>query len=443
MRRQMTIKKGLDLKLRGSVADPTPIKAAATPAVAIVPDDFPGFLPKPEVKAGDAVKAGTPLFRDKNDGRIKLCSPISGTVREIVRGARRHIERIVIDSDGRDENAAHPHPTNADELRLLLMESGLWAMMRQRPFDIVPASDSHPRDIFVTLTDTAPLAVQPATVLKGRYDSMAAGVKALATLTHGKVYVAVPKGCDLDLEGAEMVEVAGPHPAGNAGVIASHIRPVNKGETIWTLDGATLACIGDLASGKPVDHSVAVAVTGPEITTPAVVTTVPGATMESLINGNLRPTSRPLRVISGNVLTGEDAGIAGYLRWPYRQVTVIADGSDVDEFLGWASPAPKMSLSRTFISWLMPRKVYSPDARINGGRRPMIMSGIYERMLPMDIMPEFLIKAMLSHNIEQMEALGVYEVAPEDFSAAEFADPSKLELQRIVRESLDYLRKEI
>lgn len=443
MRRQLTIKKGLDLKLRGCVTDAAPSRTAAATSVAVTPDDFPGFSPKPEVKAGDTVKAGSPLLRDKTDGRIKLCSPVSGTVREIVRGARRHIERVIVDAEHSGGDVAFPSPGNPAELRLLLKESGVWAMMRQRPFDIVPLPDSEPRDIFVTLLDTAPLAAQPAAMLAGRRDSMARGVKALASLTRGKVYVAIPAGCPLEFDGAETIVVKGPHPAGNAGIIAANIAPVNKGETIWTLDGYTLACIGDVAAGKPVDRTVPVAVTGPEVLSPQVLLTVPGAPAAELLAGNLADGNRPLRVISGNVLTGENIGIGGWLRWPYRQLTVILDGSDVSEFMGWASLAPKMSLSRTFISWLMPRRTFSPDARINGGRRPMIMSGIYERMIPMDIMPEFLIKAMLSHNIEQMEALGVYEVAPEDFAAAEFADPSKLELQHIVREGLDYLRREL
>lgn len=443
MRRQLTIKKGLDLKLKGEVADPSASHGIATAAVAITPDDFPGFSPKPEVKAGDTVKAGSPLLRDKTDPRIKLCSPVSGTVREIVRGPRRHIERVIVDADNSTQAISLPRPASPDELRLLMMESGLWAMMRRRPFDTVPLPDVTPRDIFVTLVDTAPLAAQPAVTLAGRTDSMARGVKALATLTTGNVYVAVPAGSPLDFEGAVMVDVKGPHPAGNAGVIAAGIAPVNKGETIWTLDGATLAAIGDLADGHTIDRSVPVAVTGSEISCPQIVTTFPGAQVEPLLHNNLTPTERTLRVISGNVLTGENTGIDGWLRWPYRQLTVIPDGSDVAEFMGWASLSPKMSLSRTFISWLMPRKVFTPDARINGGRRPMIMSGIYERMVPLDIMPEYLIKAILSRNIEQMEALGVYEIAPEDFSAAEFADPSKLELQHIVREGLEYLRKEL
>ncbi len=186
------------------------------------------------------------------------------------------------------------------------------------------------------------------------------------------------------------------------------------------------------------------AVTGPEVKHPAIVLTVPGAPVRALLNGNLKETERPLRVISGNVLTGHSVGPDGYLRRPYRQLTVILEGIDADEFMGWASLSPsKMSRNRSFLSWLMPGKRYCPDARINGGRRAMIMSGIYESLIPMDIMPEHLIKAVLSRNIAQMEALGIYEVAPADFACAEWADPSKLELQKIIREGLDFLRKEL
>lgn len=445
MRKSLTLRKGLSLKLNGSILSPDAAATVIPPAAAVSPDDFPGFQPKPEVKAGDMVKAGTPVLHDKRFPDIKIVSPAGGTVREIVRGERRHIEHVVVDVDPSAPAALPlPLPSTPAELRMVMKMSGVWAMMRQRPYDIVPDPDAEPRDIFVSLIDTAPLAADPAEVLRPRLGAMARGVKALATLTRGKVYVAVAAGSAVDFEGAVMVDVKGPHPAGNAGVIAANIAPVGKGDVIWTLDGTALAAIGQLAAGERIDHTVPVAVTGPMVKAPRVVMTLPGAAVAPLLEGNLDLAGgRPLRVISGNVLTGCDTGIDGWLRAPYRQLTVILDGSDVSEFLGWASLKPKLSLSHTFISWLLPRRVFSPDSRLNGGRRPMIMSGIYESMVPVDIMPEQLIKAMLARDIGQMEQLGAYEVAPADFGAAEFADPSKLELQRIVREALDYMRKEL
>lgn len=446
MKHFLKLRKGLDLRLEGALTtENIPAGMLSVKEIAIVPDDFPGFAPRPAVKAGDSVEAGTPLLHDKFHPEVCLVSPAAGTVREIVRGARRHIERVIVDLA---PDAAHAgrfdRPEGADALRGAMMRSGLWAMMRQRPYDIVPDPSATPRDIFVTLTDTAPLALNPATALAGRVADMEAGVAALAKLTPGKVYVAVPAGSAIDLKGAEMVEVKGPHPAGNAGVIAAGIAPVGKGQTIWTLDGATLAAIGELAAKGTVDYAVTVAVTGPEVVAPAIVRTLPGAPMTEILKGNIKISGRDVRVISGNVLTGVNAGREGWLHYPYRQVTVILEGNDADEFMGWASLSPKkMSRSRTFLSWLMPGRRYSPDARINGGRRAMIMSGVYEDLVPMDIMPEHLVKAVLSRNIPQMEALGIYEVAPEDFAAAEWADPSKLELQKIIREGLDYLRKEL
>lgn len=232
------------------------------------------------------------------------------------------------------------------------------------------------------------------------------------------------------------------HPAGNAGVQIANIKPVNKGEVVWTLDIVTLAKLGEAILNGKIDYSVETALTGSEVITPKVVKTVPGAQLGELLAGDEKTDGRNHRVISGNVLTGTPEGEAGYLRYPYRQVTVIPEGDDTHEFMGWASLSPsKMSESRSFLGRFLGRK-FNPDARINGGRRAMIMSGIYDDYMPMDILPEPLIKAIIAKDIDKMEALGIYEVAPEDFALAEYADPSKLELQRIVRQGLDYMRNE-
>ena len=223
----------------------------------------------------------------------------------------------------------------------------------------------------------------------------------------------------------------------------ANIRPVNKGDVAWTVDILTVARIGRLAvSGVP-DWETMVAVTGSEITDPSVIKTVVGAEMSVLLEGRIKSDEKPRRVISGNVLTGIPVGVDGYLRYPYRQVTVIPEGSDADEFMGWASMSPsKMSVNPSFIGHFLKRS-FAPDARLNGGRRAMIMSGVYDKVFPMDILPEYLIKAILARDIDRMEALGIYEVAPEDFALAEYVDPSKLELQKIVRQGLDYLRGQV
>lgn len=317
-------------------------------------------------------------------------------------------------------------------------------MMRQRPYDIIPAPDSMPRDIFVTAMDTAPLAPDMEKELAGKELELRAGVKALKTLTKGSIYIGVRSGSSLpEIEGAEIIEFNPLHPAGNPGIQAANISPVNKGEIIWTLDAVTLAKIGGLMINGTVDFTAHVALTGSELIEPKMVSTIEGADLADLLEGDIADDGRNHRIISGNVLTGTPESMEGFLRYPYRQVTVIPEGDDADEFMGWASVSPsKMSVSPSFLGRFFGKK-FKPDARLMGGRRAMIMSEVYDKYLPMDVMPEYLIKAILAKDIDRMEALGIYEVAPEDFALAEYADPSKIELQRIVRDGLDYLRSEV
>lgn len=434
----LKIKKGINLNLEGKIDDFSSVKEVFPDLVAFVPDDFIGLQLKPELKEGDSVNAGTPVLRDKADEEIKIVSPVNGILKAIVRGERRKILRVEIapaDSDTKFR------VSDTSDLRLAMANSGLWAMLRQLPYGIVPARDSQPRDIFVTAVDTAPLAADPYTLCPDRLANAQAGVEALKSLTKGKVYVGCRPGQLPELHGAEMVEVEGPHPAGNVGTLVGNIAPVNKGEIVWTIDFTLLERIGMLARDGFVDYGCNVAVTGSEVSKPGIVRTVIGASMKSLVGGNL-VRKEHIRVISGNVLTGSAVGMDGFLRFPYRQVTVIPEGDDKVEFMGWASLSPsKMSFSRSFLGGFLNR-VYNPDARINGGRRAMIMSGEYESVIPMDIYPEYLIKAIISKDIDKMEQLGIYEVVPEDFALAEMIDTSKLPLQQIVREGLDYIRKE-
>ncbi len=445
MRRTINLKKGLNLSLAGGLSS-SDIKAETRPsAVAVIPDDFHGFQPKPEVAEGDSVSAGQPLLHDKADNDIKIVSPAAGKVRCIVRGHRRKIERIVIDTDSQQSDpVTHSASGDPDSIRRLLKVSGLWVMMRQRPYDIIPAPDSMPRDIFVTAMDTAPLAPDMEKELAGKELELRAGVKALKTLTKGSIYIGVRSGSSLpEIEGAEIIEFNPLHPAGNPGIQAANISPVNKGEIIWTLDAVTLAKIGGLMINGTVDFTAHVALTGSELIEPKMVSTIEGADLADLLEGDIADDGRNHRIISGNVLTGTPESMEGFLRYPYRQVTVIPEGDDADEFMGWASVSPsKMSVSPSFLGWFFGKK-FKPDARLMGGRRAMIMSEVYDKYLPMDVMPEYLIKAILAKDIDRMEALGIYEVAPEDFALAEYADPSKIELQRIVRDGLDYLRSEV
>lgn len=447
MSRKLTIRKGLDIKMAGGLTDLKPVEAPKSASYAIIPDDFNGFVPKPAVKEGDKVRAGDPLLFDKRDSELKLVSPVAGTVTAIVRGERRKILRVVVTPDdgaAAGMNAAFDTSVkDADAARKLLKNSGLWAMMRQRPYDIVPGSESAPRDIFVTAIDSAPLAASPVAYY-GDTGTLEAAVALLAKTTPGKIYIGRrADGGVADIKGAEMVDIDGPHPSGNVGVLIANIAPVNKGEAVWTLDLATLWRIGRLMVTGSVDFTDYVALTGSEVVSPVVLKTLIGATIASLTDGRLAPAVHHQRIISGNVLTGVTVAADGYMHYPYRQITVIPEGDDVDEFMGWASLSPrKMSESRTFPGKFF-GKLFRPDARLLGGRRAFIMSGEYDRYMPMDIMAEYLLKAIIGRDIEKMEKLGIYEVAPEDFALGEYADTSKIEAQKIVREGLDYLRKEL
>ena len=432
------LKKGYNLNLKGSIADNQLIQSKNSDLFAVVPDDFAGIVPRMDKREGDPVKAGEPLYHDKTHERVMVTSPVSGTVAEVRRGARRKIEAIVIKPDDRQD--AVRLDLNQDAIDVLL-SSGLWAMMRQRPYDVVPSPDVRPRDIFVTAFDSAPLAPNLMLIAKDNLEYVAKGVEVLSSLTDGKVYVGFRPGEEMQVAGAEVNVFDGPHPAGNAGVQLANVKPINKGETVWTLDIVTLARIGKLFTTGTVDFTTLVALTGECVELPAYVPATMGCTMTSVLGDTPLENAR---IISGNVLTGCRVEPDGFLRAPYRHVTVIPEVSKADEFMGWASLSPKrFSLYRDFTSWLAGKRQFSFDARMKGGERAIVRAGEYDRMIPMDIYAEFLVKAIIAFDIDKMERLGIYEVAPEDFALAEFACTSKLELQRIVREGLDRLRAEM
>ena len=434
------LKRGYDLNLKGKVESNEVTDVKATLA-AIVPDDFHGVVPRMDKKAGEHVVVGETLYHDKTHEEIKVTAPVSGTLKEVVRGERRKILAITIEPDGHNDSRTFDTKNTVKDL---LLESGLWAMMRQRPYDVVPNPEARPRDIFVTAFDSAPLAPSLLTVLGDDVKYVARGVEALKTLTLGNVYI----GCrpDETVEAPEAVihTFVGPHPAGNAGIQAANVKPVNKGDTVWTLDIVTVARLGKLLATGKLDCTALVAVTGSEVKEPRLLRTVMGAAVGDLLADNLVESDKEQRIVSGNVLTGEHVTPDGFLRAPYRQITIIPEVAKRDEFMGWASLSPKkFSVHRTFLSWMCGKKERSLDAKMNGGERAIVMCGEYDRMLPMDIYGEFLITAIIAFDIDKMEQLGIYEVAPEDFALAEFADTSKLELQYIVREGLDKMRAEM
>ncbi|MDE7153947.1 MAG: Na(+)-translocating NADH-quinone reductase subunit A [Muribaculaceae bacterium] len=443
---QLKIKKGLDLNIAGKVESEEIEKLIIPEEIAICPDDYPGFTPKLSCKEGDSIRKGEPIFHDKFHEDVNLVCPVTGVIKQVVRGERRKIMRVVIAPDPDEYDNGYIQdidPTDEESTILRLARSGMWVLLRQLPYGIMPDPEVRPRDIFVSGFDSNPLAPSFDFILSDKIDFLKAGIDILTRLTDGNVYLTRHHGSKMpDIPGAVMIDIEGPHPAGNIGTAIANIAPVNKGEVVWTVDAPSVTRIGQMMINGDITSTTIVAVTGSEVKTPEYVRTLVGAPMKALLKDNIKDDGRHKRYISGNPLCGINVGEDGFLRRPYYQITVIPEGDDVDEFMGWASLSPsKMSVSRSFPGHFL-RKLFSPDARIKGGRRAMIMSGEYDAVMPMDILPEYLIKAILSKDIDNMEKLGIYEVVPEDFALAEYVDTSKLELQKIVAEGLEYMRKE-
>ncbi|MEA4904080.1 MAG: Na(+)-translocating NADH-quinone reductase subunit A [Petrimonas sp.] len=447
MANRIKIKKGLQIPLLGKPEE-TFRGEITSEYVQVCPEDFQGITPKLKVKVGDTVKAGQALFFSKMYPDMMFASPASGTVTAIDRGEKRRILNVTVKADrenvyedyGKKEIAT----LSAEEIKKALLNAGIWFVIKQRPYDVVANPGKEPRDIFVTGFDTAPLAPSYDFILKGQEADLQTGLNALAKLTKGKVYLSIsPNTKNEGLRNAKNVtitEFEGPHPAGNTGVQINHLAPVNRGETVWTLNALDVLFIGRLFNKGVVDLTRTVALTGSEIKQTGYYKILIGTQLTKLFAGNVSGKGN-LRHISGNVLTGTKITGDGVLRANHSQVTVIPEGNDVHEAFGWASVSPKRYSAGA--TYLQLKKAYRLDARLMGGPRAIIVSNEYDKVFPMDIFPEQLIKSILAFNIDKMEQLGIYEVAPEDFALCEFVDTSKLELQRIVRTGLDMLRKEM
>lgn len=442
------LRKGLDIKLKGTaVKELVPVKASVQ--YALVPDDFIGVTPKVVVSEGQSVKAGEALFVDKKHPEVKFVSPVSGTVVAVNRGARRKVMNVVVAASGKQEfvdfGVKSVHSLNGEQVKLALLESGLFAFFRQRPYDVVPNPESRPKAVFVSGFDSKPLAPDFEYVIKGNEVDFQAGLSALAKLAPTFLGVS-NKQSDPAIVDAKNVEInifKGKHPAGNVGVQINHLKPINKGEVVWTIGAEEVIFIGRLFNKGIVDFTRTIAVAGSQVENPAYSKVILGAQIGDIVGGRIKGGCVN-RIINGNVLTGPATTEEGYLGAFANMVTVIPDGSDKHEILGWAMPRFKeFSVSRAYFSFLFPNKEYVLDARLKGEERHMINSNEYDKVFPMDIYPEYLIKAIIAGDIEKMEAAGIYEVAPEDFALCEFVDSSKLELQRIVREGLMKLRSEM
>ncbi len=447
MANRIKIKKGLQIPLLG-VSEETLRGKITSEFVRICPEDFQGITPKLAVKVGDTVKAGTALFYEKNHADMLFASPVSGVITEIERGAKRRILNIVIKADSsnqyEDFGPKKIASLSSEEVKRSILDAGIWFLIRQRPYDVVANPGKQPRDIFVTGFDSAPLAPSYDFLLNGQEAELQAGLDALAKLTTGKVYLSIStktkhKGLR-DANNVVITEFDGPHPAGNVGVQINRLKPVNRGETVWTLNALDVVIIGRLFNKGIVDLTRTIALTGSEVKQTGYYQMMIGTALKPLFSNNVTE-GISLRYISGNPLTGRKIDENGVLRAYDAQVTVIPEGDDVDEAFGWASLSPnRYSAGGTYARV---KKAYRIDARLKGGPRAIIVSNEYDRVFPMDIYPEQLIKAIIAFNIDKMEALGIYEVAPEDFALCEFVDTSKLELQHIVRTGLEMLRKEM
>ena len=442
------LRKGLDINLKGKAAEEL-VTVKEPGFYALVPDDFPGVTPKVVVKEQEYVMAGGPLFIDKNHPEVKFVSPVSGVVTSVERGARRKVMNIVVEAaaeqDYEEFGKQDVARMNADRVKELLLQSGMFAFIKQRPYDVIADPAVAPRAIFVSAFDSNPLAPEFEFALKGEEANFQTGLDALAKIA--KTYLGISvKQKSAALTQAKNVTITafdGPNPAGNVGVQINRVAPVVKGETVWTIDPQAVIFIGRLMNTGRVDMTRTVAVTGSEVLKPAYTKLRVGALLTSVFAGNVTK-DKELRYISGNVLTGKQVSPNGFLGAFHSQVSVIPEGNDIHEMLGWIMPRfNQCTVNHSYFSWLLGKKEYTIDARIKGGERHMIMSGEYDKVFPMDILPEFLIKAIIAGDIDRMEALGIYEVAPEDFALCEFVDSSKLELQRIVRAGLDMLRAEM
>ena len=448
MANSIKLRKGLDINLKGKAA--AEVVAVKEPGFyALCPDDFTGVTPKVVVKEQEYVMAGGPLFIDKNHPEVQFVSPVSGVVTSVERGARRKVLSITVaaaqEQDYEEFGKENVSKMDAVSVKAALLKSGMFAFIKQRPYDIVADPTVAPRAIFVSAFDTNPLAPDFELALKGEEANFQTGLDALAKIAKTYLSISVNQKA-VALTQAKNVTLTvfdGPHPAGNVGVQINNIAPINKGETVWTIDPQAVIFIGRLFNTGHVDLTRLVAVTGSEVKKPSYCKLKVGALLTNVFAGNVS-TDKNLRYISGNVLIGKQITANGFLGAFHSQVTVIPEGDDVHEMLGWIMPRfDQFSTSHSYFSWLMGKKEYTLDARVKGGERHMIMSNEYDRVLPMDIMPEYLIKAIIAGDIDRMEALGIYEVAPEDFALCEFVCSSKMELQRIVREGLDMLRREM
>ncbi len=448
MSKEIRLKKGLNIHLLGD-ADKVYASTKPTEKYVVKPIDFHGLMPKLCVKVGDKVKAGTPLFYDKYNEKINFCSPINGEVTDIVRGEKRKIMEVVIKADTEivyeQFTTASADSLSREQIIEAMLKAGIWPFVRQKPYDIIANPADMPKAIFISTFSTAPLAIDNDFALYGMDELFQKGLDYIVKLSNGKTHLNTdgntnPSKVFSAAKGVQINKISGPHPAGNVGVQIHQIDPINKGDVVWYLHPQDVIAIARLFTAGKYDVSKIVALCGSQIQKPRYYRSIAGACISNLLNENTKDGKS--RIISGDILSGTQINTDGCLGFYDSQLTVVPEGDEA-EFLGWMLPGlHKFSASKTFLSWLFPSKKYNLDTNMHGEERAYVMTGEYEKVLPMDIYPTHLIKACMIEDVELMENLGIYEVSPEDLALCEFVCTSKIEVQSIIRQGLDLVRKE-
>ena len=449
MSKDIRIKKGLDIRLVGE-PEKTLTNAPRSRTFVVKPSDFHLITPKMLVKEGAKLKAGDDLFYHRENEAVRFVSPVSGTLTEIRRGAKRVITHLVITADAEDQyrdfGKTDVSKATADQIKARLLESGCWAFIKQRPYDVVANPDKSPKAIFISAHASAPLVADYDYTLTGKEKEIQAAVTALSKLTSGAVHVGV--GADsvspmAAIEGVRLHKVSGPHPSGNVGTLINMIDPVNKGETVWTVTPQDLVVIGELLLTGKFNPERIVALAGSSVKSPKYYRTKACAEVSTMVyDSGLNEEN--VRIISGGVLTGKKVEADGHLGFYDNTITVIPEGDDYELF-GWNKPMfNKISITRALtFSWLTPNKKYVLNTNTNGEHRAFVQTGLYEQVFPLDIYPMQILKACMVEDLDAMEEMGMYEVAPEDFALTEFVCVSKQPHQEIIRQGLDLMYKEI
>lgn len=452
MSKFIKLKKGFDINLVGK-AEKKIAEVDQPETFAYKPSSFHGILrPKLTVNEGDNVKAGTPILFDKKNDRIKHVAPVSGEIVEIKRGEKRKLLEIVILADKKIEHVEHKkysvsdiNNTTREEAVEHLLASGTWVNLIQRPFGVIADPDESPKAIFISAFDSHPLAPDYDLLFKGEEQYFQAGIDVLKKLTPGVIHLNLNSDAEVSqiFSHAKNVQVnkfSGPHPAGNVGVQIHHLDPINKGDVAWTISPFGVIQIGKLFLEGVYDASKVVALAGSEVVNPQYYKTYTGASIKKMVAGNIK--SDNVRYVSGNVLTGEKINADGHIGYNDNLVTVLPEG-DYYEMFGWILPTTKkLSFQRAFglLSFLNPKKEYVVDTNERGEPRAFVQTGVFEKVTPMDILPTYLLKAILAEDFDDMEALGIYEIIEEDLALCEFVDVSKHDVQSIVREGLDLVQ---